>query len=347
MAPSYISNVQVLRFFAALSVVLAHVGAAIEEQAANGGAAFAMIYPLDWGLGVDVFFLISGFIMYILMHDRFGKPDAPVAFLKRRFLRIAPLYWACTILTLMSILAAGSVVNNKGLDPAHIIASFLFIPWPRANGEVFPLLSLGWTLNYEMLFYFLFAIGLCFSRRLGLTILFAMLAGLAMAAQLLPDSWWMLRFWGNSIIGEFAIGIGLAAVYLRGVRISPPVSIVLVLLGIVMAVGFYQSGSYEYLSRSITGGVPATLIAFGIICAPDGSAYRSCRWLAAGGDASYALYLTHPFVSKIIAVVGAKAHLPPLMTFVGTIAVCVAVSVVVHRVFERPTTMFLNRRLSS
>ncbi len=345
MAAAHLSNVQILRFFAALFVVFAHVGAAIGEYTTPGESAFLMVHPLDWGLGVDVFFIISGFIMYFLMRERFREPGVSVAFLKRRFLRIVPLYWFCTTLTLASILAAGSVVNNNGFDPAHIVASYLFFPWPRSNGEVFPILSLGWTLNYEALFYLLFGVALCFSRRMGLAVLLGTFVLLVVTAQFVPESWLALRFWGNTIIGEFPIGMALAAAFSRGLRFPPSISVAFVLVGFVVAMAFYQSGSYEFLSRLITGGIPASLIACGIIFARNGSASLLCRWASAGGDASYALYLTHPFVSKIIAIIGSKIGLPPVLTFGVAVVTCVAISLVVYHAFERPVGAFLNRRL--
>lgn len=347
MTARYVVNVQILRFFAALAVALAHMGVAVEERFPEGGPAFRMIYPLDWGIGVDIFFIISGFIMYYLMQGRFGTPSAPAYFLKRRLLRIVPLYWLCTVLMLVSVVFAGSAINNNTIDPAHLAASFLFIPWPRTNGEMFPFLSLGWTLNYEILFYLIFAAGLFFARRTGLTVVLALFAALITAACFAPEDWLILRFWGNGIIGEFLLGILLAAAFLRGIQFRAFTGFALVLAGIGLAVVFYQTESYLVLSRFFTGGIPAAMIAAGVILmppAPDKAHYRA---MTVAGDASYALYLTHPFTSKAVAIIGAKVGLSPLLIFAGGIVACIAVSVAVYFLFEKPVGKALNRLAGS
>lgn len=345
MTKLYVVNVQILRFFAAMLVAFAHIGIAVQDQAEAAGQSFRMFYPLDWGLGVDVFFIISGFIMYFLMHGRFQEPGVSAHFFKRRLLRIVPLYWLCTTMMLVSILVAGNLINNNALDIRHIIASYLFFPWPRADGQVGPLLSLGWTLNYEMLFYLAFAAVLPLPRRIALPLLVAAFALLSLAAFLSPPSWWLLRFWGDMIIGEFLLGIGLAAAFLKGIRFSGLTSIILVVVGLVAAVIFYQTGSYNHLTRFITGGIPAILIASGVVLGPHAPLKRPFTWLALGGDASYALYLTHPFTIKALAVVGAKLALPPVAVFALGVIACIAVSIVVHLVFEKPVGNFLQRRL--
>lgn len=347
MAARYVVNVQILRFCAAILVVFAHVGVEIENKARATGQAFTMWHPLDWGLGVDIFFVISGFIMYYLMHDRFGVPGTARLFLMRRLIRIVPLYWICTTLMLASILAAGSMINNNGIDPVHIVASYAFLPWPRADGELFPLLSLGWTLNFEMFFYFVFAVALLLPKRLGLGLLVAAFALLMIVALAVPPTVWPLRFWGNSIIGEFLLGILVAALFLRKTRISRPVSALLVGVGLMLAVLFFQTGSYEYLPRLITGGIPAVLITAAVVLgnpAPDG---RVSRFLALGGDASYALYLTHPFTIKIFAAISVKAGLPlHALYWLGMLAT-IAGSLAVHLWVEKPIGAALSRRLNA
>lgn len=343
MSGKYLINVQILRFFAALLVVFAHAGSAVSESAAGAGATFDIYTPFDWGLGVDVFFTISGFIMYYLMHNRFQQPGAPIDFLRRRLVRIVPLYWICTTLTLASILMAGSLVNNSALDPAHIAASYAFIPWLRADGQPFPVLSLGWTLNYEMFFYIVFAVALCCSRRVGLTAVIVFFVSLMIASGLAPASLWLLKVWGNSMISEFLLGVGLAALHLNGRRLPWSAALFMVPAGFVLATAFYQAASYEYLGRLFTGGIPAILIAAAVVLAPPAGFGRGAKILALGGDASYALYLTHPFSTKIVAAIGGKLALPLPLTYVLAILASIAASVVVHLLVEKPVGAWLSQ----
>ncbi|MDI4665719.1 acyltransferase [Xanthobacter autotrophicus] len=346
MKPTYLVNVQILRFFAAALVVFAHVGVEVGNVAARTGRVFEEIGLIDWGLGVDVFFIISGFIMYYMMHDRFGAPGAPVDFLRRRLIRIVPLYWICTTLMLASLVAAPQLINNNGLDLKHVVASYTFIPWPRADGELFPILSLGWTLNYEMLFYAIFALVLLLPRRAGLVALGAAFILLILTGILVPDRLFMLKFWGNPIIGEFLLGTTIAALFLDGRRISGGAAVALVVAGIALAVVFFQASAYEHIWRLVTGGIPAALIVAAAVLGPPLRETWPARALALGGDASYALYLTHPFTIKLFGVAGAKVGLPLGAIYVVGLVLTVLVSVAVHLLVEKPIGQWLMRKTS-
>ena len=343
MGSRYLVNVQILRFVAALLVVVAHVGVEVEHISEATGRPFALLYPLDWGLGVDIFFVISGFIMFYLMHDRFAQPGSPSRFLRRRLIRILPLYWICTTMMLISIVMAGQMIRNRGLDPAHIIASYAFVPWPRADGQVMPLLSLGWTLNFEMFFYVVFALALLLPRRTGLTLMFTGFCALMLIAPSLPADLWMIRFWGDTIIGEFLLGMVLAMAFLGGKRIGIAPMMALITLGFGLAVLFYQTNSYEVIPRLVTGGIPAILIATAAILGPSTPKNAVSRFLALGGDASYALYLTHPFTIKLLGALGLKLGLSLTGIFCLGLLLTVAVAIPVHLFVERPITTFLNR----
>ncbi|MGE7371171.1 acyltransferase family protein [Neorhizobium sp. NPDC001467] len=340
----YVVNVQILRFFAAFLVVFAHAHAEVLNVAARSSGTFGGIGLLDWGLGVDIFFVISGFIMYYMMHDRFGRPGAPVDFLRRRLVRIVPLYWIFTTLMLVSILAAGSLINNNGLDIRHIVASYAFIPFPRADGELFPLLSLGWTLNYEMLFYAVFALALCLRRPVGIVVMLVLFAVLCLGAMLVPDQVWPLKFWGNGIIGEFLLGIGLAALYLKGFRLPLGVVVVMIAAGLALAIWLYQISAYEHVTRLITGGLPAILVTAAVVLGPSARNGRVTRVFALGGDASYALYLSHPFALKVFGVIGVMLGLPLPGIFIGGIIASVIASTAVHLLLEKPMGAWLSRR---
>ena len=344
MKPTYLVNVQVLRFFAAALVVFAHVGVEVGNVAGRTGQSFQQIGLIDWGLGVDIFFVISGFIMYYMMHDRFGAPGAPADFLRRRIIRIVPLYWICTTLMLAALLAAPQLINNNGLDPRHVLASYAFLPWPRSDGELFPILSLGWTLNYEMLFYAIFAGALLLPRRSGLAALVAVFVLLVAAGQIAPPGAFLLKFWGDPIIGEFLLGAGVAALFLGGRRLSGRVALALLVAGVAMAMAAFQTSLYEHVWRLVTGGIPAALIVAAAVMGPSLRETLPTRALALGGDASYALYLTHPFTIKLFGVLGAKVALPlPAIYAVGFV-LTVLVSVAVHLMVEKPIGSWLLRK---
>ena len=208
---NYLGRVQALRFFAAFAVLVGHLQHEIVTRLMPD-VPFRRFTLIDGGFGVDIFFLISGFIMFHIAADEFGRPGAARAFIVRRFLRIAPLYYLATLLVVaMAALLSGAVSGE--MSPSHVISSLLFLPHANLDGTMVPLLKLGWTLNFEVYFYTLFAIALLMPRRTGLAALTLSLTGVVAAATLWPGRSLLLDFWGNSIVFEFLGGIVIAVLY--------------------------------------------------------------------------------------------------------------------------------------
>ena len=149
--------IQYLRGIAALMVVVVHIPVQLSRMGFNGD------WPEFLNIGVDIFFVISGFIMWTTTFDgRVGVAQ----FLSRRLVRIAPLYWALTSITVLVMLAAPTLVQSGKLDLQHVITSYLFVASQHPVTQLMePILVPGWTLNYEMFFYVVFA--LCLPLRAG------------------------------------------------------------------------------------------------------------------------------------------------------------------------------------
>ena len=172
-----ILSVQMLRALAALMVVVGHVQAQAIYDAARFGGSFTPSHILPWGAGVDLFFVISGFIMVVSSEKLFAAPHAPVTFITRRLARIIPLYWAFSTLYLLTKASFGAAGANPFPTWPDIIASYAF--WPAdtfGDGFPRPFYTLGWTLNYEMFFYALFAVFLVFPRGKAVSFVAAVLA---------------------------------------------------------------------------------------------------------------------------------------------------------------------------
>ena len=129
-------HVQGLRALAAFCVAFGHLqndAAAHGLIAGHGLAAFGRFLP--WEAGVDIFFVISGFVIVHATGPLFGTGAAGAwVFLRRRLARIVPLYWIMSAAFLAVLLLARSAIHGDIGGPAYIIASFLFIPWPRPDG---------------------------------------------------------------------------------------------------------------------------------------------------------------------------------------------------------------------
>jgi peptidoglycan/LPS O-acetylase OafA/YrhL len=343
--------IQMLRGFAALLVVIGH---AIHETLVMGPALGRA--PLDgslvhWGLGVDVFFVISGFIMVYSSQQLFQRPGAWRVFLRRRIIRIVPLYWLLTSLLLAGALVAPGLLNVPIAGWQHVLASYLFIPSLRTAEEIRPVMALGWTLNLEMFFYLLFAAVLVLPLRRAVLLLAAVLAALATYGFVMAPQQVQLAFWTQSIILEFGFGCLLALAYLRGLRLS---LLPAVLVGLTGVIGLLRLPGLEggALPEALRWGLPALAIV-AAAALYDGQAAQgrsSSRLLlaaAAFGNASYSLYLIHPFVLRPmrnlwLRLVGDGL---PLASYVAVAAAASClVAILLYLAVERPMLRWMQGR---
>lgn len=333
-------TVQGLRCIAALAVVVSHAAdLLIPHDASN-----AWFWSIPWTGGVDLFFVISGFIMLYLSHDAFGQAGAARGFLTRRIVRIVPSYWFFTTLTVIAVAAAGGRLKGTTIHWPQLVASYGFIPWPRDDGAMVPIVGQGWTLNYEMLFYGLFALALLSRRGLGLPCV--ILPSLVLTHGLYPADWRALRFWSEPIVLEFLGGMMLARLYLANVRLSPVATAAMIGLGIaVFALG--DDLGLRFLGRAGSPGIPALSVCAGIALAPQPQIVgRGWRAIGAGGDASYALYLAHYLI--VNAVILGWKHLAVGLPWLGVLSAilvsCVA-AILFHNLLERPVVDWLRKRI--
>jgi len=173
-----LDSIQVLRAVAAIGVVFTH---AITRLSTSfpGASEHALFTGLGGQLtvgdaGVDLFFVISGFIMLHVHRNDFGRPGAPLRFMLRRILRIVPIYWLLTTLALVFLIFAPQLFTThyRGIYLPWIVGSYLFLPIAPPDWNATPVVGVGWTLNYEMFFYAVFAGALLLPRRLGLQLIF-------------------------------------------------------------------------------------------------------------------------------------------------------------------------------
>ena len=351
-APSHSSSqallsIQLLRALAAVLVLIGHALHDSNFVAARIGQAELPQHGVSFGIGVDIFFVISGFIMLYTTAGKFGTPGAPRQFFIRRLQRIAPLYWLLTTVFIVGTFVAPKFLNVPIEGWRSIIESYLFIPGLRANGEVRPLLALGWTLNYEMFFYALFACCLVFPLKRGLILLTAFFVCFVAAGALfqMPTA---LAFWSDSIIFEFLFGVGIALLLRADVRLSAPVAMAVFVAGVALAIGLGPLWRVsDALPRFVAAGIPAALIVFAAACGPRIRASWFVAPLVLVGDASYSLYLSHPFVIRPLR--NLWMLLPaqvPLWTYVMTCCV-VAVfgAIAVYWLIERPLIrLFMDKK---
>lgn len=342
--------VQLMRAVAAIMIVALHAGV-------NWEFSLLPIHTWRLGAGVDLFFVISGFVIVYASRPYFAATGGSAAFLLRRLLRIVPLYWFALTLRLI-LLAGGAFLGAKTFPSLQaILTSYFFIPYDTigyGDAYPFPILDLGWTLNYEMFFYIVFAafIFLSLERAVLVTssIMFgAVLIGPALNLPL-PFS-----FWFQPIILEFVAGMVLATLFLRGVRIPPIVGAAMALgslavwkfLEVQMFGPACGPGCYSFPRLLVFGG-GAILLMTAATMTRGIALPRFAQPLAALGDSSYALYLLHPFIFLGFKVVLSPFTLPPgwnniayLVIVISTIAIAHAF----HIFVETPANTWLRNRV--
>ena len=285
-----IVSLQYLRAVAALMVVAFHAAEKLGRMAGTDGAA-----TFTAGLaGVDIFFVVSGFIM---LATTWGKDVTPADFARKRFERIVPLYWLLTLLVVAVVLARPGLLSTTTFYAAHLAASLLFLPWPHPVLDAhMPLLVPGWTLNYEMAFYALFAASLLLPTRMRVPALVGALSLAAVAGLFVPAGT-IAAFYTDPIILEFAAGLILASAWRRGLPMSRTTALCLVGLGFL---GMHL-GSGSDLPRIVWAGIPALMIVAGVVYADSAKDQRPMRLPMLLGDASYSIYLSHVIVLPVLA----------------------------------------------
>ena len=355
---SKLNNIQILRAIAALGVVLYHSG--IESTTVCTTLARDCVYNFVYGgEGVPLFFMISGFIMVVTSWDSFATAGAPGDFMRRRLQRIVPLYWLITTIAVVGVWFAPAMLNVAVMDPAYVASSYLFWPVARLNGLVRPIANLGWTLNLEMMFYVVFTLSLFFSRARGMlyAIGFLLLLSLAQMAGTFAEGGRFastpLNFWGDPIIINFILGMGIGALYRRGLRLGRNEVTVLLFVAVIFAVSAINIGGWldsfpenHVISRMAM--VPA-LLAFFTAAALGPQFEGKARLAKIGlliGDASYSLYLIHPFVLRVFTKLWVKTvgpHLPVWCFTLLCIVGALTAGLILYRIFERPMNQLFAR----
>lgn len=330
-----INSIQMLRGIAAMMVVFVHLDVQLRRHALGG-------FDSAWLVsGVDIFFVISGFIMWVTTARRPGIAGAE--FMKNRIIRIVPLYWLMSAIVLATALCAPDLLHTTVFQPKHAIASFLFIPVRHpVTGAFWPLLVPGWTLNYEMLFYVLFAISIEAGDQL-LWRRLAWLSGLILTVLIIASftkrTFDVMNFYANPMMLEFLAGALLGIIY-RSCRVAQS----WLWLGAV-ALGFFLLWQGTAIMPI---GVPvfapgAFLIVAGALFTPP---FR-IGFLQSVGDASYSLYLTHIITLAAVATLWTRQSIvhAPVFFWAISLGAALVMALLCYRLVERPITAWLKSPL--
>lgn len=324
-------SVQYARGVAAVSVLLFH---AFNDANATG-------YPEQvLQAGVDLFFVISGFIMWV---TTFRSDIGPKSFLGKRVRRIVPLYWLFSLIAVLTAAFAPQLGKSTGAE--HAIASFLFLPAVNpVTHKAEPLLAPGWTLNHEMLFYLIFALALTLSSRrmrlvavIGVNVLLAVFGWLTHGPLL-------VSFYTNPIILEFVFGVIVGWFYTSGYSASRRVSGVLVTVSALTMIFLAAAWGQTVILRVLMWGIPAALIVLGLALAENAKPFARRQSWKFLGDASYSIYIVHGVMLAALFSIVNHLHAPDIVMIPIGAPIALIGGLIVYRYIESPMTNYLSRR---
>ncbi|RYC10016.1 acyltransferase family protein [Ciceribacter ferrooxidans] len=312
-------GIQYLRAAAAIAVVLFHAAEKL-------GYSFAI-----GAVGVDVFFVVSGFIMWVITERR---TPTPAGFLRGRIRRIVPVYWMATAVMIAGGLAG--LFPNLRLSIGHVMASFLFVPARSpSNGEIWPVLVQGWTLNYEMFFYVVFAVALFLPRQWRFLAIGLLFAALVAAGQIFESDNVFLVTYTRPIILEFVAGMAIGMLWLNRRMPGRLTGVLLIAAGLG---GFAVIHLLGLPFDAWDCGPLATALVLGVVSLEANGGIARAALPAFLGDASYSIYLWHTFAISVTAKVGMAAGIPMPALMVSAVAAGILAGAIGYTAFERPTT---------
>jgi exopolysaccharide production protein ExoZ len=324
-------HIQILRFVAAVSVIAFHaLGVAPDGyKVPESPISFVLSYG---GRGVDLFFVISGFIIFYATH---GASLTPAEFLRRRVERIVPLYFFVIFtVTVLAMTLPGTFDTPGWYTPRHILKSLAFVAF--TDGDM-PVVYVGWSLEYEMYFYLAAALLMAATRDPWRNIV-VMFSALAIVGRIpgVEPALGNYAFFADPIILEFVLGVIVGHVFVNGrVGWPMPVAAACAIAAVLVT---------DPAQRVVISGIPAALLVAGaaFVSRKRANPSRPERALARLGDASYSIYLAQVETVTLAgtAVAGLIPPIPPLLLLTVTTAIVVAFGLLLNIAVERPLLRF-------
>lgn len=347
-----IKNIQAMRGIAVMLVLLAHL-TKIEEKYFSGVRLLPEFLSIGIS-GVDLFFVISGFVMLYVTRSSGAGWRIAGEFLMHRVARIYPLYWLVSLAVLVIFLVHPTWVNSSQGSQVDLLASFLLLPLPQGQ---FPLLGVGWSLIHEMYFYLVFGFLLLIPDRFRRLMLFAWFCFVSFFFFLgvLP-SVPFLQLVLHPLTLEFILGCAIALIFLAGRGGGFRIAIYVGLIGWSVGYGVYAHfighgmASVEWW-RPVVFGIPASLICYGLALQERDTGKNLPEWLVRIGDWSYSIYLSHLLVISALGRfwrgTGFSGDVPNFLALIFIFGSAIGAGALSYRWLEKPLHQSLRRLVAS
>ncbi|REG98246.1 acyltransferase family protein [Flavobacterium aquicola] len=332
-----IKSIQLLRTVAALGVVFSHYN----------------FYDLDTGgFGVDIFFIISGFIIAYMVNKNTHN------FMLKRIVRIAPLYYIATALTLSLALIKPEWFKNVVVNGEAVFKSILFIPYRIDNSG--PILSLGWTLNNEMFFYLVMFVCIIFikNKKYFVAACGSIISLFLLSLYFTNNDFYILNFYKKGLLPEFIYGLALyyfwkfyKSKYTKTFYYG---ALVLGVFSLVFMIFNDLTQEFSFLGRNISRGIPALLFVNAFLVL-ENEINEENVFIKLGiklGDASYVMYLFHPFMVFFLTRLVYPATIGNTDFFIiefcklvlALVVVCIG-SILIYEIIDKPILNWFKKRI--
>tara|TARA_R110001606_G_scaffold395664_2_gene568563 strand:- start:196122 stop:197153 length:1032 start_codon:yes stop_codon:yes gene_type:complete len=284
-------SLQILRGIAAWSVVFHHYMQLFYNFQADSW--LGKLFHTRGNFGVDVFFILSGFLMYIISQN---NSVSATTFWFKRVIRVMPAYWFFTSCLIIFLILFPMEFSFTDFNSGSLLKSYFLIPSMNPSGiGVIPFLTVGWTLIFEMVFYTALSISLFLSRKYAISICLVLIGA---APFIFPGGNLYSHVLGEFKIYQFLVGI-LIGIYFKSKyfdkinTILLPIfqSLTLLFIAVFLLSGFL---GYGLLHKSISAG----LIVLAFILMDSSLSYtgKIAKFFVSLGDYSYSVYLCHVLI---------------------------------------------------
>jgi exopolysaccharide production protein ExoZ len=358
-------SLQYLRAVAALLVVYLHAAIQVNNLRGSNTSGWLEVGKC----GVDIFFVLSGYVMWTSTAGRSGVLE----FLRRRLVRIVPLYWIVTAAAASVALVAPRILNSTRFEIHHVLASLFFIPWRNPvvlyhpgddlTEVLKPIITPGWTLNFEMFFYAQFALALLVPPKLRLAALVLIITGVYVTFSSLSGTADAFTFYGSTLVFEFLSGSVLAAAIgslqpsggaalqssgggrgVLGLPVAVPLAVLVMALGVLL----FDDAWFPANVRAAALGIPAVVLVAAAVALERSGRLPFFKLFDELGNASYSIYITHIFSVAGLRIVPRALGLDPLVLggpffILACLVAAASVGLAVHLLVEKPLIKRLNR----
>ena len=346
-------SIQVLRGIACIAVILSHSLAKAKDQTSFGlPELFVSNYNIIiFGhFGVDLFFVLSGFIIFLIHGKDFNHPKLVKKFIYSRISRVVPIYWLLTFLSLLLLVYLPELFKHRSqIEFNWVLSSFFFIPASTSYGVNTPLLGVGWTLNYEMFFYSIFAFFMFFKKKffIGFCSIYTLLIIIfADYDQNITTTYKGLIL--SPLILEFILGMIAASFFLNYKKVIKKFNILFLLIALSILLYSIINIPISYIERVVMWGLGSFFLV--LYCSLVNMKLDTYVKIIAVklGDISYSAYLLQVFTLPFFVKLFNTFNLTPFLdfwsfSFLITILTLIS-SYFFHKMIEEPITFYLKEK---